>query len=44
VGVRSTAPSWRRRDRRHDGVVNLRIRDGQDLTDAFISHIPCVLT
>ena len=28
----------------HDGVVNLRIRDGQDLTDAFISHIPCVLT
>jgi hypothetical protein len=28
----------------HDGVVNLRIRDGQDLTDAFISHVPCVLT
>jgi hypothetical protein len=28
----------------HDGAVNLRIRDGQDLTDAFISHIPCVLT
>ena len=28
----------------HDGVVNLRIKDGQDLTDAFISHIPCILT
>lgn len=28
----------------HDGVVNLRIRDGQDLTDAFISHVPCILT
>jgi hypothetical protein len=28
----------------HDGAVNLRIRDGQDLMDAFISHVPCVLT
>jgi hypothetical protein len=28
----------------HDAVVNLRLRDGQDLTDAFISHIPCILT
>ena len=28
----------------HDGVVNLRIRDGQDLMDTFISHVPCVLT
>ena len=29
----------------HDGVVNLRLSDGQDLTDVFISHLlPCVLT
>ena len=28
----------------HDGVVNLRLRDGQDLTDTLISHVPCVLT
>jgi hypothetical protein len=28
----------------HDGVVNLRISDGQDFTDVLISHVPCVLT
>ena len=27
----------------HDGVVNLKIRDGQDVADLAISHIPCVL-
>jgi hypothetical protein len=27
----------------HDGVVNLRIGDGQDVVDALI-HIPCVLS
>jgi hypothetical protein len=27
----------------HDGVVNLRIRDGQDIADLAVSHIPCVL-
>ena len=28
----------------HDAVVNLRISDGQNLTDLLISHVPCVLT
>lgn len=28
----------------HDGVVNLRIRDGQDLQDLVITHGVCVLT
>lgn len=28
----------------HDGVVNLRISDGQNFTDLVISHVPCVLT
>jgi hypothetical protein len=28
----------------HDGVVNLRIRDGQDIPDLAVSHIACVLT
>ena len=28
----------------HDAVVNLRISDGQNITDLLISHIPCVLT
>jgi hypothetical protein len=27
----------------HDGVVNLRIRDGQDIADLAVSHGPCVL-
>jgi hypothetical protein len=27
----------------HDGVVNLRIRDGQDVADLAVSHGPCVL-
>ena len=27
----------------HDGVVNLRIRDGQNFTDLAISHVACVL-
>ena len=28
----------------HDAVVNLKIRDGQNITDLLISHVPCVLT
>lgn len=28
----------------HDAVVNLRLVDGQNFTDAFITHIPCVLS
>ena len=28
----------------HDGVVNLRLSDGQDFADVFITHIPCVLS
>ena len=28
----------------HDAVVNLKIYDGQNLTDLLISHVPCVLT
>ncbi len=28
----------------HDAVVNLRISDGQNITDLLISHVPCVLT
>ena len=28
----------------HDGVVNLRIREGQDLRDLVITHGLCVLT
>jgi hypothetical protein len=28
----------------HDAVVNLKIWDGQDITDLLISHVPCVLT
>ena len=28
----------------HDAVVNLAIRDGQNITDLLISHVPCVLT
>jgi len=28
----------------HDGVVNLRIRDGQDVQDVLISHVLCVGT
>ena len=28
----------------HDAVVNLRLRDGQSLADAFITHVPCVLS
>jgi hypothetical protein len=28
----------------HGGVVNLRIREGQDLRDLAISHVACVLT
>ena len=28
----------------HDAVVNLRLKDGQDLTDTLITHIPCVLS
>ena len=27
----------------HEGVVNLRMRDGQDIVDLLISHGPCVL-
>ena len=27
----------------HDGVVNLRIRDGQDVADLAVSHAVCVL-
>lgn len=29
---------------RHDAVVNLQLRDGQDLADTLITHIPCVLS
>ncbi|MCP4006025.1 MAG: hypothetical protein GY725_17705 [bacterium] len=28
----------------HDGVVNLKLSDGQDFTDMAISHVACVLT
>jgi len=28
----------------HDAVVNLKIYDGQNITDLLISHVPCVLT
>jgi len=28
----------------HDAVVNLKIADGQNITDLLISHVPCVLT
>jgi hypothetical protein len=28
----------------HDAVVNLRLRDGQSVTDTLITHIPCVLS
>jgi hypothetical protein len=28
----------------HDAAVNLKISDGQNLTDLLISHVPCVLT
>lgn len=28
----------------HDAVVNLRLSDGQDFGDVFITHIPCVLS
>lgn len=28
----------------HDGVVNLRLRDGQDLVDIGITHIACLLS
>jgi hypothetical protein len=28
----------------HDAAVNLKISDGQDITDLLISHVPCVLT
>jgi hypothetical protein len=28
----------------HDGVVNLRIRDGQDIPDLAVSHLACILT
>jgi hypothetical protein len=27
----------------HSAVVNLKIKDGQNLTDLVISHVPCVL-
>lgn len=26
------------------GVVNVRLKDGQNITDLLISHVPCVLT
>jgi len=29
---------------RHDAVVNFRLRDGQNLTDTLITHIPCILS
>lgn len=28
----------------HDGVINLRIADGQDFTDMAITHVACVLS
>jgi len=28
----------------HAGVVNLSLRDGQNFTDAFITHIPSILS
>jgi hypothetical protein len=28
----------------HPGVVNLVVKDGQDLADILITHIPCVLS
>lgn len=28
----------------HDAIVNLRLRDGQNLVDAFITHVPCALS
>lgn len=28
----------------HDGVVNLRLRDGQDWLDILVTHGPCVLS
>ena len=28
----------------HDAVVNLELWDGQNVTDAFITHIPCILS
>jgi len=28
----------------HDAVVNLQLTDGQNVTDAFITHIPCILS
>src|SRR5262245_57167544 len=28
----------------HDGVTNLRIREGQDFTDTVITHVACVLS
>jgi hypothetical protein len=28
----------------HSGVVNLVVKDGQDLADILITHVPCVLS